>query len=281
MKTRIITAIILAIIFVPIFLIEKLTGVFEIVILLLSMFGTYEMLKLFDKDHKFNKAYQIITLLLSPVLFYAFISLFLDKTYLFKISNNTEILFFVIAFILLALTILLDSFDGVKISYSFLSLIYPSLGFASIFLVRYSGLEYLIFLFMITILTDVFAYFVGIKFGKHKLCVDISPKKTIEGSIGGSIIAVIITFFFAYFYKGGIFYISDVIILKIIAILAICILCSIVSQIGDLVASKFKRTKNVKDYSNLFPGHGGVLDRFDSSIFLAIFLFILMVVFAL
>lgn len=105
--------------------------------------------------------------------------------------------------------------------------------------------------------TDVMAYFSGFFFGKHKLCPKISPKKTIEGSIGGILGSVILSGIFGYFFMPDI----------LTHCMIIGVLGGIVSQFGDLTASIFKRKMGIKDYGNLIPGHGGILDRFDSVLF--------------
>lgn len=105
--------------------------------------------------------------------------------------------------------------------------------------------------------TDVMAYFSGYLLGKHKLCPKISPKKTIEGSIGGILGSVILSGIFGYFVMPDL----------LVHCLIIGVLGGIVSQFGDLTASIFKRKMGIKDYGNLIPGHGGILDRFDSVLF--------------
>ncbi len=122
---------------------------------------------------------------------------------------------------------------------------------------RYSILVWLIFLTAFG--TDVMAYFSGYLFGKHKLCPVISPKKTIEGSVGGTLGSVILCGVFGYFLVPEI----------LVHCLIIGLLGGIISQFGDLTASIFKRKMGIKDYGNLIPGHGGVLDRFDSVLFTA------------
>ena len=108
-------------------------------------------------------------------------------------------------------------------------------------------------------ITDIFAYFTGVFFGKHKLIPDVSPKKTVEGSVGGVL-------FCALFYVGygaliGYFFEVNVNLL----FLGICgLILSVISQIGDLIMSVIKRHYGIKDFGKIFPGHGGVLDRFDS-----------------
>lgn len=105
--------------------------------------------------------------------------------------------------------------------------------------------------------TDIMAYFSGYLLGRHKLCPKISPKKTVEGCIGGILGSVILSGLFGYFFMPEV----------IIHCIIIGVLGGIVSQFGDLTASIFKRKMGIKDYGNLIPGHGGILDRFDSVLF--------------
>lgn len=108
--------------------------------------------------------------------------------------------------------------------------------------------------------TDIFAYFGGYFLGSHKLCPVISPKKTIEGSVCGIMGSVVFSLLFGYFFMDR---------SLIWACLLIGILGGIVSQLGDLTASIFKRKMGIKDYGHLIPGHGGIMDRFDSVLFTA------------
>ena len=119
-------------------------------------------------------------------------------------------------------------------------------------------------------ITDSFAYFCGSFFGKHKLIPEISPKKTVEGSVGG-------TLFCCLFCAAYGFIIASVTELSVnyISLMLSGLVLSVVSQIGDLNASYLKRTYGIKDFGNIFPGHGGMLDRFDSVIAAAPFLYIL------
>lgn len=121
------------------------------------------------------------------------------------------------------------------------------------------GTKYIWLIFLMAFGTDTFAYFAGNLFGKHKLSPKISPNKTIEGSIGGIIGSLIITILYA----------SYVSINPLWKLVIMSILTSIISQLGDLVASKIKRMTGIKDFGKLMPGHGGVLDRFDSIILTA------------
>ncbi len=108
-------------------------------------------------------------------------------------------------------------------------------------------------------MTDTFAYFTGMFFGKHKLIEDVSPKKTIEGSIGGIFFCAL--FFVIFGIVVDIFFDRNA---NIVFLAFSGIFISIISQIGDLIMSVIKRHYGIKDYGKLFPGHGGMLDRFDS-----------------
>lgn len=120
--------------------------------------------------------------------------------------------------------------------------------------------------------TDTFAYAVGMRFGKHKLTA-ISPKKSIEGSIGGTIGAAIIALIYTAIIQK---YINLDISYLYVGITTLAL--SILSQLGDLSASSIKREMEIKDYGNLIPGHGGMLDRIDSIIFVAPFAYFLLTI---
>ena len=140
-----------------------------------------------------------------------------------------------------------------------LGFIYIPVFLSHINLLSNTGSIYIWLVFIFAWISDTFAYFTGVFFGKHKLIPHISPKKTIEGSIGGILGTVLVTVAFAMFFKEE----------NPIYFVPLAIVGSTVSQLGDLFASAIKREFNIKDYGNLIPGHGGVLDRFDSILFTA------------
>ncbi len=107
--------------------------------------------------------------------------------------------------------------------------------------------------------TDIFAYFTGMLFGKHKLIPEVSPKKTVEGSIGGTLFCAAAFVLFGVVIEALTSLEANYVLLVVSGILA-----AVVSQIGDLIMSVIKREHGVKDYGKIFPGHGGMLDRFDS-----------------
>ncbi|MCI8832281.1 MAG: phosphatidate cytidylyltransferase [Lachnospiraceae bacterium] len=112
---------------------------------------------------------------------------------------------------------------------------------------------------------DTCAYCVGMLFGKHRLAPVLSPKKSIEGAVGGVVGAALLGFFYAGFFKDNIMNLVNPQAACAIA----CGIAAVISQIGDLAASAIKRNHDIKDYGHLIPGHGGILDRFDSMIFTA------------
>ena len=125
-----------------------------------------------------------------------------------------------------------------------------------------------IFIFLIAFVTDTYAYIGGCLIGRHKL-TSISPKKTVEGSIVGTVMGVLI---------GSVYYNLAIGGLSVGSIVLVCLFLTILSEIGDLVFSSIKRYFNKKDYSNLIPGHGGILDRFDSVIFVSLGFYIIMAI---
>lgn len=109
--------------------------------------------------------------------------------------------------------------------------------------------------------TDTGAYFTGVLFGKHKIAPEISPKKTVEGCVGGILFCALFTFVVSYLMLHNLHY--------SVIITAFSPLFAIAGMIGDLSASLLKRAYHIKDYGNIMPGHGGIMDRFDSILFIA------------
>ena len=124
--------------------------------------------------------------------------------------------------------------------------------------------------------TDTCAYFAGRMFGRHKLCPDISPKKTVEGAIGGVVGAGIIFVLFGIVVNNVFAGFMCGLRFNLLLLFVLGLIAAVVSEIGDLVASSIKRQYDIKDFGNILPGHGGILDRCDSIILVAptIFLFL-------
>lgn len=134
------------------------------------------------------------------------------------------------------------------------------------------GIYFVLMVFSCSWLTDAFAFLVGRKIGKHKMSPNISPKKSVEGAVFGTVITAAVNVLFLFVYsliaaKLGQSEFMGASNAKYLYIIPISIILSIVSMIGDLAASVLKRNVGIKDYSNLLPGHGGIMDRFDSTLF--------------
>ena len=180
------------------------------------------------------------------------------------------------AFAVAMMTVSVFSKGEIKLSdlaQSVLMTVYVSFGFASLILLRDMnkkfGIVLFLLAFMIPWICDAMAYFVGVFFGKHKMIPDVSPKKTVEGAIGGIVGTVVVTAIF-----GIVMHIGFGKEPSYLLLLGLALVGGFVSQWGDLIASLLKREYGVKDYGSLFPGHGGVMDRFDSLFSVSIFIYI-------
>lgn len=190
----------------------------------------------------------------------------------YVINNDFEKMMYILVIVMviaLIIPIIDLKYSFIDVSVTFLGFIYVVILFSFIPLVN-SKLygSYLVWLIFIgSWLSDTVAYYFGKFFGKHKLCPKVSPKKTIEGSIGGFLGATLGCGLF------GIIVNAYTPAVNVIHFFLIGALCGIMGQFGDLVASSIKRYVGLKDYSNLIPGHGGILDRFDSILFNAVVVF--------
>ncbi|CDD08916.1 phosphatidate cytidylyltransferase [Clostridium sp. CAG:349] len=163
------------------------------------------------------------------------------------------------------------------------SLIYPmalvSLAFALSREFPCGGTFAISFAIFLPVFSDTFAYLVGSTLGKRKLCPSISPKKTVAGAVGGLLGSVLcaVTFFLLFDLYAvipvGYVTFSDSVAVRAVVFVVLGIVGGVLAEIGDLAASRIKRTMNIKDFGNIFPGHGGVLDRLDSIMFTLVMLF--------
>lgn len=136
------------------------------------------------------------------------------------------------------------------------------------------GLYYIILILICAWISDAGAYFIGRAFGKHKMAPTISPKKTVEGAIGGVVFCVIFNIAFTYVYFEIMENTGTVVESNLIYLVIISVIGSLVGILGDLTASIIKRQSGIKDFGNIMPGHGGVVDRFDSILFIAPFVYV-------
>lgn len=252
MKKRVISAAVLIAIFIPLLIIKGIP--FQIALGIISLLVFKEVLDLKKKEKDIPNLIKFIGILVLLFSIYqktnimlinysclgTLLIVYLLPTIFYSNEEyNTKDAFYLIGWTLL-LIVFLNAIN---------------------YLVNYNIL-YFIFLLLITIFNDTFALIFGKLIGQHKLIPTVSPNKTWEGSLCGMILG---TFIAVMFYVN---IINPTI--NIVRLVFITIILSIVGQLGDLLFSKVKREAKIKDFSNLIPGHGGLLDRFDSLIFVVI-----------
>ena len=252
MKKRLISAVVLLLILVPCLYVGGIA--FTLLVLLAGLIGLYEIVKIIKTK---NNVPLFIELLNYVVLVFFIINNYGGGTY------NSIIDYKLISSLLLVNLIPLVIVDdkekfNLQTAFTLIGLVLflgTSFNLAVIF--RNNSVHSIMYILLITIFNDSFAYITGMLIGKHHF-TEISPKKTIEGCIGGALMGTTIAsiYYFTFFTSSNMF-----------LTILLTFLISLISQVGDLVFSYFKREYGVKDFSNLIPGHGGVLDRVDSIIF--------------
>ena len=257
MKTRVLSAILVVAVFLPFLIIGELP--FAIFMCVLSVFGLYELLKVRES----KKEFPIILKIFAYLLTVAF-CLYDINSIDFQYSFDYRVMAFLIFLFLSPMVFINDTKRYNLNDALFLigSVLFIGLSFNLLIIIRNFDITYIIYLLLITTLTDTFALISGKLVGKHKLCPKISPNKTIEGLVGGVLMG---TFAAVAFYNTIIS--SSV---SLVLVIVITLLLCLVGQLGDLVFSSIKRYYDVKDFSKLIPGHGGILDRFDSLIFVTL-----------
>ncbi len=267
MLKRIITSVVGIAILIPLLWFSD-TYLFVGAISLVSLIGCFELMKCIkvNENYLLSIPQYLLALAMPPL-----VRLGAGSEVYFK-----AIIFAHVVYLLYLFAVAVFSHGKIKvgqIAMTFALCLYINIGFSSIILLRdYESAGVYIFLltFIGAWMTDIFAYFCGLALGKHKLIPDVSPKKTIEGSIGGIIFCAL-----GYMVYGLIVSRVFEVEMNIIALGVFGLIISVVAQIGDLSASLIKREYDVKDYGSLFPGHGGVLDRFDSVIAVSCVLMVL------
>lgn len=252
MKTRIISAIIMLAVAIPIVLIGG--KLFMISIALLSIAAFYEITKIIKLPNpvKVCSLISMLLLVLNNI----------DSNMLFAGVNYSKI-----ALVLLLNLIPVCFYQSrkkytTKDAFNLCAfIILLGLGLNSFIIIRDSSLNYFMMMILLPIFTDTFAYFGGTFIGKHK-ATKLSPKKTWEGYIVGSLLTTfVMTMYYTTFIGNQ---------TNILLVIIIILLMTIGAELGDLFFSAIKRTYDIKDFSNLIPGHGGIIDRLDSLIFVAL-----------
>lgn len=251
MKQRILTAALALIILTPIIIFGGLPFIMGVYVF--AIIGLYELMRMYSHDKGIQ--YVLVSILFLCMWMY-------PGKLPFEINSNDIFLVFLI--ILLALTVLAkNKFNFDDAGFVMIATAYIGISFQALIDTRMAGLDYLLFILFIIWATDSGAYFVGKYFGKRKLWPEISPNKTIGGALGGILLALV---------TGSIFQLVSPLDYSFVSIVGITVLISVVGQIGDLVASAMKRHYQVKDSGKIFPGHGGILDRLDSLLFVLLML---------
>ena len=274
MKVRILTAIGIAVFGIPLLIFSDYV-IYPIALGLLCAIAAFELMRVFGvhKNWFVSIPTYVMTALL-PIVYFLTVPKNAPRE---EVYGYIVILFLAVAIYLLYLAAV-AVFSGGRLQFStlaltFASVTYITFAFNALAMLRYMpyGAYIYLMVFIGAWVCDSFAYFTGRLFGRHKLAPTLSPKKTIEGSIGGMLFTV-----------GGFalygFIIECVdknIESNYLALCLIGLALSVVSQIGDLFASLIKREYGVKDYSRMLPGHGGVMDRFDSILAVSIVLLVL------
>ncbi len=274
MLVRTISAIVALLIFLPAFIWSD-TVIFVIALSFLSGLSVFELLRC--TKHSKEPAVAAPALAIAVLMPFGIrYGRMLDSGFL----NGRVYIFFIamsLLFFFIAVTSLVLARKEVNVNETVSSVavcLYIIFGFSSILLLR--DTENGVYLFLMPFLTawgsDIFAYLVGRLFGKHKLAPRVSPKKTIEGSIGG--VFGNILFFIVY-----VFILSKTAGVQpnYVPVVVTAVITSVIAQIGDLFMSLIKRHYGIKDFGKILPGHGGALDRFDSLIAVAPFLYMLYV----
>lgn len=263
MKQRIITGVFIVAVMLPIVLLSDYI-VYPIAIGLCSLMAMFEMLRVLGLERKWSVAVPTYVIsALMPVFAY---DLFLGENALYAESYILLCICIIFTYLLYIMGASVFSKGKLTISNAatvFMTLTYVVSSFTALSLIRYikGGEVIFVLVFIAAWISDVGAYFVGSLIGKHKLIPEVSPKKTVEGAIGGIVVAIAAFMLYGWGVELFTDYEANYAILAISGgILAV------ISQIGDLVASLIKREHGIKDYSNILPGHGGIMDRFDSII---------------
>ena len=262
MKKRIIGAILVVVIFIPFLIIGKMP--FAIFMAALSVSSLYELLKVRESQKKFPRILKLVAYVLTLTF-----CLYNVDSIEFQYNFDYRVMTFLIFVFLSPIVFINDSkkynFDDALFLVG--SVLFLGLSYNLIIITRNYEITHIIYLLLITTLTYTFALVFGSLIGKNKLAPKISPKKTVEGLLGGVFMGT---------FGATAFYITVINpnISLVLLIVITGILC-LVGQLGDLVFSSIKRYYQIKDFSDIIPGHGGILDRFDSLIFVTLAFIIL------
>ncbi|MBE6644209.1 MAG: hypothetical protein E7612_02370 [Ruminococcaceae bacterium] len=274
MKTRILTSLGMAVIGIPILIFSKYI-VFAITVAVLSFVAVFEMFRAVGIQKKYFIS--VPAYVLAPAFPFASYFLAAEHTFGYLLLCVAGLFVYLIYSFFVAV-FMRGELKFSEVSEAFCLATYVIFSFTSITFMRYMNVKTGLWSFVLVLISawgsDVFAYFTGRFFGRHKLIPEVSPKKTVEGSIGGIVCATGLAVLYGFIVSRCTALVPDYLVLAISAFVL-----SAVSQVGDLIASLIKREHGIKDYGNIFPGHGGVMDRFDSVLSITTVLMIICLVF--
>ncbi len=265
MKTRVISGVIIGIVLAAVIIPGGY--VLAAALFLVSLIGFSELCRAMGV-HSGEKKYNGLEICGYISILVHYIQMILVKDYRYFIFSIMFAFFLIMACFVLSF----PKFNSNQAVFCFFSFMYVPINMSFIYLLRIRDLGiYFAWIPFIAWICDTCAYFAGRAFGKHKLVPILSPKKTIEGAIGGTLGSVAVGALFGYLLYRNVT--QD--ITTLYALMMLTFVGSIISQMGDLLASGIKRNHDIKDYGNIIPGHGGIMDRFDSVIFVTPWIFFL------
>lgn len=267
MKQRVISAVVAAVIIIPLLI---LGGVpLSIAIGALAAIGLWELLRLRDKKNPYPIVIKVLAFVCLELLVFSIptanfnnngvglkylpialstLALLIPAVFYKKENYSTKD-----AFSVLGKVLVLGVFFGALVGIANTPIMVETK--------KIAGQWLLLYLFLVAACTDTFAMIIGCLIGKHKLIPAVSPKKSVEGSIAGSLMGTAI---------ASLYYINIIGDYKVIYVIIMTLVLTVLGQIGDLFYSKIKRENDIKDFSNIMPGHGGILDRLDSFSFVVL-----------
>jgi len=274
MLTRVITSVVALCVLIPVLFLSD-TWVLPIAVAVFNFIANFEILRCIGSLSKRWLSFSLLSISMVIPLLVRIIGLTGKIGSMERYYITVACIIFAEVLYLMAIAVFSKGKINIEeIGVSALMSFYVTLGFTSIILLHDffpMGKHMYLLIFVGAWITDIFAYFCGRLFGKHKLIPEVSPKKTVEGSIGGTLFSGLAFVLFGFIInKMGIISEIGYVVLFVFGIIA-----AVVAQIGDLCMSVLKRRYGIKDFGKLFPGHGGVLDRFDSIIAVSVALLIM------
>jgi phosphatidate cytidylyltransferase len=257
MKKRLLSATVLLLICIPLLIVGNF--LFDLAVLLISIVALHEFISIKEERKHLPPFIKLISYIIMTLII---LTNFENNMFAFALDYRILAGLFIL---FLVPSVLYHDREKYSINDAFYmigGILFLGISLSTLVIIREKSLNLMIYLLLIPIITDTYAYIIGTLIGKTKLLEVISPNKTLEGMIGGTVFGVLIPTIFYYLFVNS--------VTPIYVITFITLFLSVLGQLGDLVFSAIKRYFSKKDFSNLIPGHGGILDRLDSIIFVVL-----------